>query len=86
MHFLQSNIYILNPDNPAAVRWFADGYKQWGVSGYKEDMILKDGLKLNNDAKLNKVNEQLMREGNLVMVRNSAFSVPGDILRLEDTK
>lgn len=86
VHFPQGNIYILNPDNQAAVRWFADGYKKWGVSGYKEDMMLKDGLKLNNDAKLNKVNEQLMQDGNLVMVRNSAFSVPGDIIRLEDTK
>ncbi len=86
VHFPQGNIYILNPDNPAAVHWFAEGYRKWGVKGYKEDMMLQDGPKLNNDAKQNKVNEQLMREGNLVMVRNSAFSVPGDILRLEDTK
>ncbi|WP_190277632.1 TIM-barrel domain-containing protein [Adhaeribacter rhizoryzae] len=86
VNFPQGNIYILNPDKPAAVQWFADGFRKWGVQGYKEDMMLHDGIKLNNDAKLNKVNEHLMKQGNLVMVRNSAFSVPGDIIRLEDTK
>lgn len=86
VHFPQGNVYVLNPNNQQAVRWFAEGYRKWGVNGYKEDMMMQEGAKLNNDAKQNKVNEQLMREGNLVMVRNSAFSVPGDVLRLEDTK
>ncbi|GEO03579.1 hypothetical protein AAE02nite_12430 [Adhaeribacter aerolatus] len=86
VNFPQGNIYILNQDNPAAVQWFGKGFRKWGVQGYKEDMMLHDGIKLNNDAKLNKVNEHLMRQGNLVMVRNSAFSVPGDVIRLEDTK
>ncbi|MGV3505476.1 MAG: hypothetical protein ACO1O1_17340 [Adhaeribacter sp.] len=86
VNFPQGNVYILNPDKPEALAWFADGFQRWGVSGYKEDMMLLDGVKLNNDAKLNKVNELLMQQGQLVMVRNAAYAVAGDILRLEDTK
>ncbi|MGV3640215.1 MAG: hypothetical protein ACO1NZ_06820 [Adhaeribacter sp.] len=86
VNFPQGKVYILDPEKPEALRWFADGFKRWGVSGYKEDMMLLDGVKLNNDAKLNKVNEMLMQQGQLVMVRNAAFAVAGDILRLEDTK
>lgn len=86
VNFPQGKVYILNPDKAEAVRWFGEGFRRWGVSGYKEDMMLLEGVKLNNDAKLNRVNEYLMQQGYLVMVRNAAYSVAGDILRLEDTK
>ena len=78
--------YLLDGDDVSALQWFYSGVKKWGAQGYKEDTMLKDGEKLNNDAKCNKVNEFLMQKGYDVMVRNSAYSVPGDILRIEDTE
>src|SRR5690606_26185518 len=53
---------------------------------YKEELMLYDRKKLDNDAKLNDINEALMDRDYLIMARNGAYSVPGDILRLEDTK
>ncbi|WPU95548.1 glycoside hydrolase family 31 protein [Mucilaginibacter sabulilitoris] len=84
--FPKGPTYVLDADNVSALQWFYAGVKKWGVQGYKEDTMLKDGEKLNNDAKCNKVNEFLMQKGYYVMVRNSAYSVPGDILRVEDTE
>lgn len=86
VNFPQGNVYLLDGNNPAALRWYGTGVKKWGVRGFKEDTMLKDGEKLADDGKLNRVNEELMRAGYYVMVRNAAYSVPGDILRLEDTR
>ncbi len=86
VNFPQGNVHLLDGRNPQALSWYKSGVKKWGVKGFKEDTMLKDGIKLNDDAKLNPVNEMLMQEGYYVMVRNSAYSVPGDIIRLEDTK
>jgi len=86
VNFPQGNVFLLDGGNPEAVEWYVAGADRWGVDGFKEDLMLFDGKKLDNDAKLNKVNEALMDRGYLVMARNSAYSVAGDILRLEDTK
>src|SRR3546814_17140448 len=51
-----------------------------------EDLMRLDGAKWNDDTKINKVTGALMRKGYYIMARNGAYSVPGDILRLEDTK
>lgn len=84
--FPKGKVYLLNAENPDAVEWYLEGYQKWDVDGVKEDLMLLDGVRLRNDARVNRVNEALMRAGYLVMVRNGAFSVAGDILRLEDTK
>ncbi|PPL00491.1 TIM-barrel domain-containing protein [Parapedobacter indicus] len=86
VNFPQGNVFLLNDRNPAAVDWYVKGANRWGVDGFKEDLMLYDGKKLDNDAKLNPINEALMKRDYLIMARNSAYTVAGDILRLEDTK
>lgn len=86
VNFPQGNVFLLDGKNPDAVNWYAAGADRWEVDGFKEDLMLYDGKKLDNDAKLNTVNEALMNKGYYVMARNSAYSAAGDILRLEDTK
>lgn len=84
--FPKGCVYMLDANNQEAVNWFYEGSKKWDAQGYKEDTMMIDGREVMNDAKVNKANEILMRNGNYVMVRNSAYSVPGDIIRIEDTQ
>ncbi|MEJ2883468.1 TIM-barrel domain-containing protein [Pedobacter sp. GR22-6] len=84
--FPKGNVYILDGYNPAAAQWFYEGAKKWEAMGWKEDTMMKDGRLVMDDAKANKANEILMNNGYYVMVRNSAYSVPGEILRIEDTQ
>ncbi len=82
----QSPVYLLDPDNEAAVEWFADQAQKWGADGFKEDFMFDAGR--NNyfdDTKHNGMLEALGRRGLMVMVRGAAYSVPGSILRLNDT-
>ncbi len=85
-NFPYSNIYLVDPDNPEAVDWFADNMAVWGADGYKEDHMFDGGDNAFYDSALvNAVNEEFAERGDLVMVRNSAFSVGGSILRINDT-
>lgn len=84
--FPQGNVFLLNGENRKAVAWYVRGADKWDVKGFKEDLMLLDGAKLNNDAKVDLVNRSLMDKQYLVMARNGAYAVPGDILRLEDTQ
>ena len=86
VNFPTGKTYLLNTGKPQAVEWFVSNFDKWDVDGIKEDLMLQDGVLLDNDAKQNTVNEAFMDQGKLVMVRNSAYGVPGDILRMEDTK
>jgi len=86
VNFPSGKTYLLNSEIPKAVEWFVSNFQKWEVDGIKEDLMLQDGKLLNNDAKQNPVNEAFMDQGKFVMVRNSAYGVPGDILRMEDTK
>ncbi|MCC5928645.1 MAG: hypothetical protein JJU28_05310 [Cyclobacteriaceae bacterium] len=86
VNFPQGKVHLLETNNKEALEWYYNGFRKWDVDGYKEDLMFHDGVRLNNDAKVNKMNELMMENGEMVMVRNAAFSVPGDILRLEDTK
>ncbi|SDT49501.1 TIM-barrel domain-containing protein [Jiangella sp. DSM 45060] len=85
-NFPGSPIYLVDPDDAEAVSWFADLMELWGADGYKEDHMFVGG---DNDfydsALVNAVNEEFAERGDLVMVRNSAYSVPGSILRINDT-
>ncbi len=72
-------------DNPAALAWYKAGTDLWGVDGFKEDLCCAGGYAYDDD-KVNKANEALMAAGRYVIVRNSAWSVPGDISRREDTE
>lgn len=86
VNFPTGKTYLLNTQMPEAVDWFVSSFGKWGVDGIKEDLMLQDGVLLNDDGKQNPVNEAFMDQGKMVMVRNSAYGVPGDILRMEDTK
>lgn len=84
--FPQGNVFLLNSENRQAVDWYVKGVDKWGVKGFKEDLMLLDGAKLNNDAKVDLVNRSLIGKEYLIMARNGAYAVPGHILRLEDTQ
>lgn len=86
VNFPKGKVYLLDNKNPEAVNWYKSLVDTWGVDGFKEDTMLGYGSQLYNDAKTNETNGKLMEDGYYVMVRNSAYSVPGDILRLEDTQ
>lgn len=81
--FPNGPVYLLNPEAPGAVEWFKKGADIWGVDGFKEDTMARAP---SSDSLWNKPNEALMQAGYEVMVRNAAYSVPGDIIRLEDTR
>lgn len=81
--FPNGPVYLLNPEAPGAVEWFKNGADLWGVDGFKEDTMARAP---SSDSLWNKPNEALMQAGYEVMVRNAAYSVPGDIIRLEDTR
>ncbi|MET8311172.1 hypothetical protein [Micromonospora sp. NPDC005173] len=76
--------YVLDGSNPAAVRWFVERLRAWGVDGWKEDTMLYDP-NLHLDGNWNPVQTAMHDAGDLVMVRNAAYSVPGDIVRINDT-
>ncbi|GAB3447289.1 golvesin C-terminal-like domain-containing protein [Actinophytocola sediminis] len=76
--------YVLDGDNPEAVAWYVKQNAKWGADGVKEDAMLYEP-KLYRDGNWNPLNEALAKSGQLVIVRNSAYSVPGDTLRINDT-
>lgn len=84
--FPNTAMYLIDPHNEEAVRWFVTRSREWGADGYKEDHMF-DGTanRYVNNALVNPINEGLEDDGKLVMVRNSAFSVAGSILRINDT-
>ena len=86
VNFPKGKVYLLDNKNPEAVNWYKSLADTWEVDGFKEDTMLGDGSQLYNDAKANETNGKLMESGYYIMVRNSAYSVPGDIIRLEDTQ
>lgn len=76
--------YALDASNPEAVRWFVEKLRAWGVDGWKEDtMLYAPNLYL--DGNWNPLQNAMHAAGDLVMVRNAAYSVPGDIIRINDT-
>jgi len=88
VHFPRGNspVYLLDPDNEAGVEWFADQAELWGADGFKEDFMFDAGRSsYYDDYKLNPILEALERRGLMVMVRGAAYSVPGSILRINDT-
>ena len=75
--------YLLDSRNPDAVKWYTEQCRLWGVDGFKEDaMHYQDTY---DDGMWNVLNESLVDDNNLIIVRNSAYSVPGDLMRINDT-
>jgi Glycosyl hydrolases family 31 len=84
-YFIADHEPLIDAHNPAALDWYIKGVNLWGVDGFKEDLCCGQNITY-HDAKANPVNERLMRQGSYVIVRNTAYSVPGDLMRREDTE
>lgn len=76
--------YVLDGSDPEAVEWYVERTRAWGVDGWKEDTMLYEP-DLHLDGNWNPVQTALAGAGDLLMVRNAAYSVPGDIIRINDT-
>ena len=75
--------YLLDSRNEAAVNWYVEQARLWGVDGFKEDAMLYEDTW--DDGKWNVINEALVDDGNLIIVRNTAYSIPGDLIRINDS-
>ena len=85
-YFVSGHPGIVDLKNPAALDWYINGVNLWGVDGFKEDLCCDStGFKYDDD-KVNNGDERLMAQGSYVIVRNSAYAIPGDISRREDTQ
>lgn len=85
--FPSGRVYLIDPDNAEAVAWFVEHERLWEADGFKEDHMFNATANQTfamNDL-VNRVDEALDADGALMMVRNSAYSVPGSILRINDT-
>ncbi|MBB5785643.1 GDSL-type esterase/lipase family protein [Jiangella mangrovi] len=76
--------YVLDGSDEDAVDWFVERMRAWGVDGFKEDTMLYEP-DLHLDGNWNPLQVALHDDGNLMMVRNAAYSVPGDVVRINDT-
>lgn len=81
--FPAGTLYVLDSGNAEALGWFVSKAETWRVKGFKEDAMIY--TKHYVDGNWNRLNEQLMDRGYCVIVRNSAYSVPGDLIRINDT-
>ncbi|CAG7627799.1 TIM-barrel domain-containing protein [Paenibacillus allorhizosphaerae] len=81
--FPAGTVYVLDSRNPEALDWFVSKAALWEAQGFKEDAMLY--TKHYADGNWNQLNAALMDENYCVIVRNSAYGVPGDLLRINDT-
>lgn len=84
-YFIPNHEPLIDLRNPKALDWYMHGVNLWGVDGFKEDLCCGENLPY-YDGKANPANERLMAQGSYVIVRNSAYAVPGDLMRREDTE
>ncbi len=81
--FPREPIYFLDSFNDKALAWFLEQVALWEADGFKEDAMIYD--RMYQDAMWNPFNKNLADNGYLVMVRNAAYSVPGDLIRINDS-
>lgn len=81
--FPKGTLYVLDSRNREALDWFVRLAETWGAEGFKEDAMVY--TKHYADGNWNPINEAFMDRGHLVIVRNSAYSAPGDVIRINDT-
>ena len=74
--------YIIDGNNPAA-EWYARCAELWQVDGYKEDAMIHHYE--NSDSVYNNLMLELANKDNVLIIRNGAYSLPGDVLRLNDS-
>ena len=94
--FPAGNVYMLDTSNPEALAWYKEGTEYWYVNGWKEDtMATNQGTFRDHDdvpggadyylCYDEDANGNLVRNNVMEMVRNGAYSLHGDILRINDT-
>lgn len=81
--FPQGVLYVLDSRNEGALEWFVSLARQWGADGFKEDAMVY--TKHGADGNWNAITGRLHDDGGLIIVRNSAYGVPGDVIRINDT-
>lgn len=83
--FPNTAMYLIDPNNAEAVAWYASRMAEWGAAGFKEDHMFNATTNgFIDNSLVAPINKALDGIG-LMMVRNSAFSVAGSILRINDT-
>ncbi len=71
--------------NPAAAEWYRQQAALWGVDGFKEDTMVLNGDRTYNDGNWNRLLSYMIEQDDSVMImRNGAYSLSGDILRIND--
>ncbi len=81
--FPRGTLYMLDARNPEGLAWFLSCCELWGADGYKEDAMVY--TKHYRDGNWNPLNASFMDRGCPTIVRSTAYSAPGDVLRINDT-
>jgi len=84
--FPKSPCYLLDSQNPDAVKWYLGLVKKWtdvGVDGFKEDFYGYGKYDLRDD-KLDPISNAMMAKGIYLIERNGYLGSAGDIQRIED--
>jgi alpha-glucosidase (family GH31 glycosyl hydrolase) len=74
--------YLLDGNVPGAAAWFKARYDAWGVDGIKEDTMMA----VPDHTIFNAPILAIAQGGDLVMARCGAYSSPGTLTRINDTK
>lgn len=78
--------YLLDGENPEAVKWYIGLCQKWldsGVDGFKEDLFTYRVANM-REGNIDAVNRALMEQGVFVMGRNAYLSSASDTHRIED--
>jgi len=71
--------------NPEAAEWYRQQAALWGVDGYKEDTMVLNGQRTYHDGNFNRLLSHIIEtDDNVMIMRNGAYSLSGDILRIND--
>ncbi len=79
----RGNVSLLDGDNAEAVNWFTECAALWGVDGFKEDAMISQST--NHDGNWNRILSNMIdQDDSLMIMRNGAYSLSGDVLRIND--
>ncbi len=71
--------------NPNALEWYRKNAGLWGVDGFKEDTMVLNNDRTYHDGNWNRILSYMIDKDDSVMImRNGAYSLSGDILRIND--
>lgn len=71
--------------NPNALEWYRKNANLWGADGFKEDTMVLNNDRTYHDGNWNRILSNMVNKDNDVMImRNGAYSLSGDILRIND--